>query len=130
MSMTSKLSISTLETKNASQPPKKDPEIEEKDKRSKRRSRGGGGRKEEPRRRQNATSQKRYRDKRVNTAHLVSPSTPFNVHTDQQMSKYIVKIRRALNDRTTVSSMKCLVDVYQIVDEYRESIQSKLNDHL
>jgi len=33
---------------------------------------GGGGRKGEPRREQNMAAQKKYRDKRVNTAHLVS----------------------------------------------------------
>jgi hypothetical protein len=35
------------------------------------RKKGGGGRKGEPRREQNMAAQKKYRDKRVNTAHLV-----------------------------------------------------------
>jgi hypothetical protein len=38
---------------------------------------GGGGRKGEPRREQNMVAQKRYRNKRVNTANLVStPQLP------------------------------------------------------
>jgi hypothetical protein len=72
-------------------------------------------------------SHKKYRDKRANTANLVSSSTHTTVHAHQQMSRYIIKIRRALNDKSTLSSMKCLVNVHQIVDEYRESVKSKFN---
>ena len=129
-----KLSVPTLETnietKATCRPPKRDPEVENKTKRPRTKPRRGGGKKAEPRRLQNMASQKKYRDKRANTALLVSSSTRLTVHAHQQMSRYIIKIRRALNDKSTVSSMKCLVNVYQIVDEYRESIRGKYNNHL
>jgi hypothetical protein len=129
-----KLSVPTLETnietKATCRPPKKDTEVENKTKSSRTKTRSGGGKKAEPRRLQNMASQKKYRDKRANTANLVSSSIHLTVHAHQQMSRYIIKIRRALNDKSTVSSMRCLVNVYQIVDEYRESIRGKYDNHL
>jgi hypothetical protein len=119
-----------LKTEATCQPSKIQPEREKETTRPKRGRKRGGGRKEEPRRKQNIAAQKKYRDKRANTANLVSCSTRLTVHTNQQMSRYIIRIRRALNNRTTVSSMKCLVNVYRIVDEYRESVKSELIDHL
>ena len=69
-------------------------------------------------------AKKKYRDKRVKSARLVS-SIRLGALAHQQMSDCIVKIRRALNDRSTVSSMKCLVNVHQIVDEYQNLIKGE-----
>ena len=69
-------------------------------------------------------AQKKYRDKRVKSAHLVSPIR-LGASAHQQMSDCIVKIRRALNDRSTVSSMKCLVNVHHIVVEYQNLVKGE-----